>query len=387
MLGEVADRKQRLAGFQFDPLRAGLRRRPDQFAIRDLGVAMAARHPAGIGADQSGLGVADRDPVRTAGRKTAAGRRRGGIGRQALDGLQLVAARPVEPRHRAQQSHRIGMTRPMENVVGVAFLDEPRRIHHDDAVGVARDHAEVMRDDDQRDIQLAGQILHQLEDLRLDGDIERGGRLVGDDELGIAGEADRDHHPLAHAAGELMRILFEAPRRIGDADKAEQFDGAGAGLALAHAEMDAQRLGDLQSDRQDRIERGHRLLEDHRDVAAANLAHLFVGQVEEIAALEGDAALRDAPGQLRQEAHDRERRDRFARSGFADDGDHLAGVDVKRQALHRADDPARGQELDMEVVDLEQGPSRRNAGPVLRFHPLFDGNHRLFIIFPIQAYS
>ena len=41
----------------------------------------------------------------------------------------------------------------------------------------------------------------------------------------------------------------------------------------------------------------------------------------------------------------------------------------------------------MEVVDLEQGPSRRNAGPVLRFHPLFDGNHRLFIIFPIQAYS
>ena len=46
----------------------------------------------------------------------------------------------------------------------------------------------------------------QLEDLRLDGDVERGGRFVGDQQLRAAGERHRDHHALAQAAGELVRI-------------------------------------------------------------------------------------------------------------------------------------------------------------------------------------
>ena len=47
----------------------------------------------------------------------------------------------------------------------------------------------------------------QVEDLRLDRDVERGGRLVGDQQLRIAGERHGDHHALAHAARELVRIL------------------------------------------------------------------------------------------------------------------------------------------------------------------------------------
>jgi len=31
-------------------------------------------------------------------------------------------------------------------------------------------------------------------------------RLVGDEERGAAGEGHRDHHPLPHAAGELVRV-------------------------------------------------------------------------------------------------------------------------------------------------------------------------------------
>ena len=116
----------------------------------------------------------------------------------------------------------------MEHVVGRALLDDARRIHHVDAVGVARDDAEIVRDDDQRDAEPARQVLHQFEDLRLDGDVERGGRLVGDDELRIAGEPDRDHHALAHAAGELMRILLEPPLGVGDADELQQLDRARA---------------------------------------------------------------------------------------------------------------------------------------------------------------
>jgi hypothetical protein len=51
----------------------------------------------------------------------------------------------------------------------------------------------------------------QLDDLRLHRDVERGGRLVGDEQIGLVGERHGDHHALALAAGQLMRI---APSRL-----------------------------------------------------------------------------------------------------------------------------------------------------------------------------
>ncbi len=65
---------------------------------------------------------------------------------------------------------------------------------------------------------LAPQVGEQVEDLRLDGDVERGGRLVGDQQARAVGDRHRDHHALAHAARELVRKGARAPLRIGDAD-------------------------------------------------------------------------------------------------------------------------------------------------------------------------
>ena len=55
--------------------------------------------------------------------------------------------------------------------------------------------------------------LEQLEDLGLDRDVERGRRLVGDQQLRLARERHRDHHALAHAARQLVRVLLGAPLR------------------------------------------------------------------------------------------------------------------------------------------------------------------------------
>src|SRR3712207_9198031 len=41
---------------------------------------------------------------------------------------------------------------------------------------------------------------------RSDGDVEGGGRLVGDEQVGLAGDRHGDHRPLPHAAGELVRV-------------------------------------------------------------------------------------------------------------------------------------------------------------------------------------
>ena len=75
--------------------------------------------------------------------------------------------------------------------------------------------------------------LEQVEDLRLDRDVERGDRLVGDDQVRIDRERAGDADPLALAAGELVRV---ARRRIGrQADDLEQLAHAPVGVAPADA--------------------------------------------------------------------------------------------------------------------------------------------------------
>ena len=72
------------------------------------------------------------------------------------------------------------------------------------------------------DTALVGEVAHELQDLRLDGHVERRGRLVGDNKLRIARKRGGDDDALALAAGELMRIGLEAALRLGNADRLQQ---------------------------------------------------------------------------------------------------------------------------------------------------------------------
>ena len=44
-------------------------------------------------------------------------------------------------------------------------------------------------------------------------------------ELRFQRERHRDHDPLAHAAGELVRVVVHPPRRLGNAHQLKQFYG------------------------------------------------------------------------------------------------------------------------------------------------------------------
>jgi len=57
-----------------------------------------------------------------------------------------------------------------------------------------------VRDQDQRRVLLGDELAQEVEDLRLDRDIERGRRLVGDQQLRLTGQRHRDHCALAHSA-------------------------------------------------------------------------------------------------------------------------------------------------------------------------------------------
>ena len=120
----------------------------------------------------------------------------------------------------------------------------------------------------------AHRFAHQLDDLRLHGHVERGGRLVGDQEIRPAGERDGDHHALPHAAGKLVRVILHPPLGCGDADARQRLDRQLVGFPPVLALVQHEHLGDLPADRRDRIERRHRLLEDHGDAIAAQRALL-----------------------------------------------------------------------------------------------------------------
>ena len=67
------------------------------------------------------------------------------------------------------------------------------------------DDVQVVRDEDVRQVEVALQVLQEVEDLRLHRHVERRNRLVADDELRVDRESARDADALALTARELVR--------------------------------------------------------------------------------------------------------------------------------------------------------------------------------------
>ena len=79
-------------------------------------------------------------------------------------------------------------------------LDNFTRIHDGDVMRHFRHHAQIMRDQQDRHAHLLLQIAQQVEHLRLDCHVERCGRLVCNQQAGLAGKRDCNHDALLHAA-------------------------------------------------------------------------------------------------------------------------------------------------------------------------------------------
>ena len=168
-----------------------------------------------------------RPPRQAEGHADVAGLEQHAARRRRTGGL-----RPV--RLGGEQHPRVGVRGAGEDVARPAPLSTTSpRAHHVDAVGEAADDAEVVGDEDDRHAEARLQLGEELEDLRLDGDVERGRRLVGDQDVGIVGERHGDHHALALAAGQLVRIGVDAPLGLGDAAPARRSSSARARAAVA----------------------------------------------------------------------------------------------------------------------------------------------------------
>ena len=103
-------------------------------------------------------------------------------------------------------------------------------------------HAQVVRDEEQREAEALLQIVEQVQDLRLDRDVERRDGLVGDDEARLDGERAGDADALALPAAELVRV---AHRHVGrQPDQVEQLAHPLAPLLARADVMDREALAD-----------------------------------------------------------------------------------------------------------------------------------------------
>ena len=130
-----------------------------------------------------------------------------------------------------------------------------------------------MGDQDDRSFKLCTKIAKKRENLSLDGDIKSRCRLIGDQDFRLTGKRDSDHHPLPLATRKLVRIIINPRRGIRDPNCLEQVDSARPRGVPVHTTMKLQHLGNLAANREDRIQRRHRFLENHRNLIAANLPH------------------------------------------------------------------------------------------------------------------
>jgi hypothetical protein len=85
-------------------------------------------------------------------------------------------------------------------------------------------------------------------------------------------------------------------------------------------------FGNLIADPHDRIERGHRLLEDHRDGRASQLAELFSGELEQIGvgAVASEKNSTASAGLRGQQSHNSQGCERLAGTGLSDQSQHFA---------------------------------------------------------------
>ena len=98
----------------------------------------------------------------------------------------------LDPRHRRQQGLGVGMARLLENGLSRPLLDHLAQVHHRDAVAHVADHGDVVGDEEVGEAEFALQLVEQRDDLRLNGNVEGGNRLVTDYKFGIEDQRPGD---------------------------------------------------------------------------------------------------------------------------------------------------------------------------------------------------
>src|SRR5215207_1832847 len=245
------------------------------------------------------------------------------IRRGAWDRAQLLLL-PDQRGHRIEKADRVRVARVVEDPLDLPELD--------DAAGVSRGHPvsqlggqrKVVGDEDHGEAVLVFQGPQHLDYGPLGQHVERGGWFVQYQNPRVQQEAERDHDPLAHTTGELVREGSEHPVRIqlhhlqalhGPFREGATLEGS-VGLAVVLSGV-----GEVVADAHYGVERVEGRLEHHRALPPPKAPEPLIVEGNQVQRLfrggtEDDLAPCDR-GVLRQQTHQGEPEGRLARAALA----------------------------------------------------------------------
>ena len=232
-----------------------------------------------------------------------------------------------------------------------AGLDHLAGVHHQQVLHAVGHHGQVVADEQQRHAGVGHQRGQQVQHLALHRHVERRRRLVGDQQVRPAGQRDGDHHPLALAAGQLVRVGGQPLR----------------GLRQLHAVQQPQRLGARRRADKPRCRRNGSAI--CRPTVCSGFSAV-IGSWNTMPrraprsrhSAGSDRVVSSWPSKridpdtraLGQQAHQGQRGQALAAARLADQAQRAAARERKRHAPQgRGGAAGRGQR-DMQPVDLEQ---------------------------------
>ncbi len=222
----------------------------------------------------------------------------------------------------------VGVAGTFVEVFGIGHFDDFAEVHDGDAVADVFDYGEVVGDEEVAETHFLLEVEHEVEDLRLHGNIKGGYGLVADDELRLEGNGAGNADALALAAGELEGIFLG--RGGGEADAFESLIHPFATFPSgADVVNDVGFLEDA-ADAVAGVEGFGGVLEDHLHFTAQG-AEFGLAEVGDVAFSKEDAAC----GGL-VEADDGFAEGGLATARFADKAKGFAGGDVERYTIDGA---------------------------------------------------
>ncbi len=188
-----------------------------------------------------------------------------------------------------------------------------------------------MSDDHHRQVQLAHQATQQVEQARLNGDIEAPSRLVHKHQARRGDQVAGDLQALLHATGEGARQVVDT-RRV-DLHLAQPVEPGGAQLAVVTHALGHQPLADIGAGRHRHAQAVTRVLLDEAPLGAQQRAPLGLAGAVQVEPLATARAITDRTAIRRAAPGEQTEQGGLARAGLADDAQHLAGIEVEAHAL------------------------------------------------------
>lgn len=219
---------------------------------------------------------------------------------------------------------------------------------------------QIVGDEQQAEAAFGAQGAQEGEDLRLGGDVQGAGGLVGQQQPRFGGQRAGDDDALEHAAGEFVRALADPALRVVESDRGEEFDRAlPGGPAGRPGPGGGEPLDEEVPDAADRVEGGARVLVDQGHGPGPVGAQLLAPQGEDVAALHPDGAVEGRPRRERAQGGLGGRG--LAGTGLADQADDFAARDPEGDLVQ--DGAGGAGEAEGEAVDVEEhGVTSRCGG-------------------------